>query len=306
MEKILVTPRSLSGKGHPALEGLRKAGYEVVFAVPGKQPTEDELLAILPECVGYLAGVEPVSGKVLRECSKLKVISRNGIGIDNVDLPVAEELGIKVEKAAGANSRGVAELAITLMLSGLRSVPWSSDRLKAGGWDRRIGIEVEGRTLGIIGCGQIGKYTSKMALGLDMKVMAYDLYPDRGFNPSDDFGFSSIERIFAAADVISLHCPPGEKPLIDAAALSSMKDGVYLVNTARAGLIDEAAVLAALESGKLSGYATDVFETEPPKPSALIAHEKVITTPHIGGFTTESVDRATQAAVDNILKVLNG
>ena len=98
MEKILVTPRSLSGKGHPALEGLRKAGYEVVFAVPGKQPTEDELLAILPECVGYLAGVEPVSGKVLRECSKLKVISRNGIGIDNVDLPVAEELGIKVER----------------------------------------------------------------------------------------------------------------------------------------------------------------------------------------------------------------
>ncbi|HAK44434.1 MAG TPA: oxidoreductase [Spirochaeta sp.] len=306
MEKILVTPRSLSKGGHPALEDLRAAGYEVVFATPGQQPNDAELMEILPECCAYLAGVEPVSGDVLRKCSKLKVISRNGVGIDNVDLAAAEEMGMSVEKALGTNSRGVAELAITLMLSSIRSVPFSDRHIKSEGWERRKGFEVEGKTLGIIGCGQIGKYTAKMALGLDMKVMAYDLYPDSSFNPSDDFSYASVEDIFAQADIISLHCPPGEKPLIDASVIASMKAGVFLVNTARAGLIDEAAVVAALESGKLAGYATDVFSKEPPEPSALIAHDKVITTPHIGGFTTESVDRATQTAVDNILKVLNG
>ncbi|MBI9106192.1 MAG: phosphoglycerate dehydrogenase [Spirochaetales bacterium] len=306
MEKILVTPRSLSNNGHPALENLREAGYEVVFAAPGKQPTEEELKAILPECCGYLAGVEPVGGDLLRSCAKLKVISRNGVGVDNVDLDAAGEMGISVEKAAGTNSRGVAELAITLMLSGVRSVPFSSGQIKAGGWERRKGFEVEGRTLGLIGCGQIGKYTTKMALGLDMKVLAYDLYPDESFNPSPDFRYASVEEIFASADIISLHCPPSDKPLIDSAGLSSMKDGVLLVNTARSGLIDEDAVLDALGSGKLFGYATDVFPKEPPEMSALIAHERVITTPHIGGFTVESVDRATQTAVDNILRVLNG
>lgn len=306
MEKILITPRSLSKNGHPALDDLKQAGYEVVFATPGKQPSEAELLEILPTCTGYLAGVEPVSGEVLRKCSRLKVISRNGVGIDNVDLAAADEMGISIEKAAGTNSRGVAELAIGLILAGARSIAYSDRHLKSGGWERRKGFELEGKTLGIIGCGMIGKYTAKMALGLDMKVMAYDLYPDNNFKPSDDFKYLTVEEIFAEADIISLHCPPGEKPLIDAAALASMKDGVFVINTARAGLIDEQAVVDALDSGKLFCYATDVFVKEPPEPSELIAHEKVITTPHIGGFTTESVDRATQTAVDNILKVLNG
>ena len=304
MNKILVTPRSLSKNGHPALDDLRKAGYEVVFATPGKQPTEAELLAILPECVGYLAGVEPVSAKVLRSSPHLKVIGRNGVGIDNVDLEAAEEMGIAVERAVGANSRGVAELAISLMLSGVRSVPYSSKHLQAGEWVRRKGFEIEGKTLGLIGCGQIGKCVAKMALGLDMKVMAYDLYPDTTFTPSADFCFSSINDIFKQADVISLHCPPADKPLIDAEAIVRMKDGVIIVNTARAALVDDTALLAALKSGKLHGYATDVFHTEPPKASELLAHESVIATPHIGGFTTESVTRATQAAVDNILKIL--
>lgn len=110
MEKILVTPRSLSKNGHPALDELKRAGYEVVFATPGKQPTEEELLEILPECTGYLAGVEPISRAVLKKCGKLRVISRNGIGIDNVDLDAADEMDIRVEKAAGANSRGLPSL----------------------------------------------------------------------------------------------------------------------------------------------------------------------------------------------------
>ena len=306
MKKILVTPRSLSKNGHPSLDRLRKAGYEVIFPEPGKQPSKQELLDLLPGCAGYLAGVEPVDADVLVAARDLKVISRNGVGVDNVDLAAAERLGIRVEKAVGANSRGVAELAVTLMLSGLRSVPFSSGRMKAQGWERVNGLEVEGKTLGIVGCGQIGRYVAKMALGMDMKVLAYDLYPDAAFRPSPDFRYAPLEEIFREADVISFHCPPAEKPLVDAAALASMKPGVYLVNTARAGLTDEAALLAALESGRLRGYATDVFAQEPPEPSALIRHDRVIATPHIGGFTAESVDRATGQAVDNLLKVLEG
>ena len=305
MEKVLVTPRSLSKDGHPALDALKDAGLEVVFVSPGLQPSEAQLLDVLPGCCAYLAGVEPVGGDLLRRCSKLKVISRNGVGVDNVDLAAAAEMGIVVEKAIGTNSRGVAELAVSLMLSGVRSIPSSSDGIKAGGWQRRKGFEVEGKTLGIIGCGQIGRYVAKMAGGLGMKVIAYDLFPDEGFSP-EGFRYGSLDEIYSAADIISLHCPPGDTPLIDAASISKMKEGVFIVNTARAGLVDDEAVIAALDSGRLFGYATDVFKKEPPEPSDLIDHARVITTPHIGGFTNESVDRATEAAVDNILKVLNG
>lgn len=302
--KIAVTPRSLSRDGHPALHALTEAGYEVIFPTPGKQPTLEDLRAFLPDCVGYLAGVEPIPGDILNQCPNLKVISRNGVGVDNVDLKAAQAHGIAIEKAAGANSRGVAELAVTLMLAGLRHVPWSDARLKQGNWARKEGIEVAGRILGLVGCGQIGKYVAAMALGLGMRVRAYDPYPDHTFAPIGDFAYVGLAQVMAESDVISLHCPPSQRPLIDAAAVGTMKDGVYIVNTARAALVDEAAILAALESGKLRGFATDVFGREPPEMTPLLRDERVIITPHAGGLTQESIERATEAAVRNLLKVL--
>lgn len=302
--KIAITPRSLSRGGHPALQPLVEAGYELIFPAPGAQPTVAELKASLPACVGYLAGVEPIPAEVLVECPRLKVISRNGTGIDNIDLVAAQARGIAVERAAGANARGVAELTITLMLAGLRDVPWSDKRLKEGQWARRQGIEVQGRLLGVIGCGQIGKYVAQMALGLGMRVRAYDLYPDRSFTPAGDFGFVTLDYLLAESEVVSLHCPPTEQPLIDVAALARMKEGVFLVNTARASLIDKEAVLDALETGKLRGFATDVYHAEPPELTPLLCHDRVITTPHAGGFTKESIERATEVAVSNLLKVL--
>jgi D-3-phosphoglycerate dehydrogenase len=302
--KIAVTPRSLSRHGHPALDKLTQAGYQVVFPTPGRQPALDDLRQFLPDCVGYLAGVEPIPGAVLALCPGLKVISRNGVGVDNVDLAAAQRLGIAVEKAAGANSRGVAELTIALMLAGLRSVTWSDRQIKQGGWARREGIEVRGRTLGVVGCGQIGKYVVEMALGLGMTGRAYDLYPDATFQPAGHFAFVTLPELLAAADVISLHAPASAKPLIDGDAIALMKPGSYLVNTARAALVDEDAVLRALDAGKLRGYATDVFDREPPAMTPLLCHERVITTPHAGGLTEESIERATEAAVANLLTVL--
>jgi D-3-phosphoglycerate dehydrogenase len=302
--KIAVTPRSLSRGGHPALAPLTQAGFELVFPAPGQQPTVEQLQQSLPGCVGYLAGVEPIPAELLRLCPNLKVISRNGVGVDNIDLPTAQAMGIVVERAVGGNARGVAELAIGLMLAGLRQIPWSDKQLKTEGWARQKGIEVKGRTLGVIGCGQIGKYVVEMALGLGMVARAYDLYPDPTFTPPGDFAFVSLDELLGQADVISLHAPPSEKPLIDAATIAQMKDGAFLINTARAGLVDEAALLAALEKGKLRGFATDVFHTEPPEMTPLLRHNRVIVTPHAGGFTEESIERATEGAVSNLLKIL--
>lgn len=306
MNKILVTPRSLTRAGHPALDLLREAGYEVIFSTPGKQPDEEELLRLLPGCVGMLAGVEKISAKVLEAAKQLKVISRNGVGVDNIDLAAAERLNIKICKAIGANTRGVAELTIGLMFALTRALPYSDAQMKSGKWSRKKGIEIDGRTLGIIGCGRIGKLVAQMALALGMNVIAYDLYPDQSFTPSPKFRFTTLDEILTMSDLMSLHCPPTQdgKPLIDKEAIVKMKNGVYLVNTARPGLIDEEVVLQALNSGHIAGFATDVFHQEPPEVNELFSHENVIITPHIGGFTVESVNKAARVAVQNLLNYL--
>lgn len=304
--RILVTPRSVTKSGHPSLEALKAAGYDVVFCKPGSFPTEDELVELIPGCVGYLAGVEQITARVLDAAVDLKVISRNGTGVDSVDVATAGKKGIKVCRALGSNARGVAELAFAHILSAVRSIPFSDSMLKSCKWERRKGMELEGRTLGIVGCGKIGQLVTGFALAFGMKVRAYDPYFDPGFSPVGDFAYDSIDNIFSGADVISLHCPPSSdgKPLLDAAAIASMKKGVYIINTARGGLFDDDAVLEALKSGQIAGVAIDAFESEPPEDWRLVQDSKVIASPHIGGFTEESVDRAMTVAVDNILSAL--
>ncbi len=306
MGKILVTPRSATATPHPSLERFKAAGHEVVFATPGKQPTEEELLQVLPGCVGYLAGVEKISARVLEAAVALKVISRNGVGIDNIDLAAAEKQGIAVCKALGANSRGVAELTMAHILSLVRWVPFSDQAIKAGGWERRKGGELCCKTLGLLGCGNIGKLVAKAAFGFNMKVLAYDVMPDSSFKPEGEFSFASLDEVLRQSDVISLHCPalPDGKPLLDTAALACMKKGVFIVNTARAELIDDEALAAALESGQVAGAALDVFKVEPPTEDPLVKRDRIVATPHIGGYTKESVDRAMQQAIDNVLSEL--
>lgn len=306
MKKVLVTPRSLTRDGHPSLQMLTEAGYELVYATPGKQPTEEELLEKLPGCIAYLAGVEKITKAALDAAKDLKVISRNGSGVDNIDLETARRLGIAICKTEGANAKGVAELTIGLIFALVRFIPFHDARMKSEVWERRKGIELEGRTLGLIGCGQIGKETAVRALGLGMNVMAYRRHPDHAFTPSDRFEWISYDELIQRSDIISLHRPadPSGKPVIDRESISRMKKGVFIVNTARAGLVDENAVLEGLENGRIAGFATDVYQTEPPEDFALVKHNRVIATPHLGGFTKESVDRATTEAVENIIKTL--
>jgi D-3-phosphoglycerate dehydrogenase len=283
------------------LERLRTAGYELVFPSPGATPSEEQLARSIPACVGYLAGVEPISRELLGQCKALRVISRNGVGTNNIDLEAARDNGIAVETARGANARGVAELALTLTMCALRHIGWADREMKGGRWSRPKGTELRHRTLGIIGCGAIGKELAQMAMGLEMQVLAYDFQPDMSFAPGSGFRYGTMEEVLSESEVISLHVPAGDSPLIRRDALEQVKTGTILVNTARGELIEEQAVLEALDTGRLGAYATDVYRTEPPGASGLVEHDRVISTPHIGGYTEESVDRAAEMAVSNLL-----
>jgi phosphoglycerate dehydrogenase-like enzyme len=300
--KILVTPRSLTTGGHPALARLTAAGYEVVLGPAGKMPTAEDLMRLLPGCVGWLAGVERIGDDVLAAATDLRVITRNGTGVDAIDLDAARRRGIDVRRAEGANARGVAELAIGLILAIARSIPFSDAAIKAGGWERRKGIELEGKTLGIVGCGKIGRIVAGIARGLGMDVVGHDPFA----KDSANLPLLAIDDLLAASDVITLHCPPPADgtPLLDARRLALTKPGVLIVNTARHELIDIPALVAAIDRGHVAGAALDVFDAEPPIGRAHLASDRVIATPHIGGFTDESVDRAVDVAVDNLLEAL--
>jgi D-3-phosphoglycerate dehydrogenase / 2-oxoglutarate reductase len=307
VSRILVTPRSLTRARNPALEPLEQAGYELVFSAPGRLPSEAELVALLPGCVGYLAGVEPIGERVLAAAGELRAISRNGAGVDGIDLDAAERRGVAVVRAPGTNARGVAELTLALILDCLRHVPRQNALVKSGSLERLQGREVGGRTLGIVGCGAIGKLVAVFGLALGMRVLACDVAPDESFAPAGDFRFAAFDEVLSAADVVSLHSPPlaSGRPLVADAELASMRPGAVLVNTARAGLVDPAAVLAALDATTLAAYATDAIDAESSDLAPLLRHERVIATPHIGGYTEESVARAATAAVENLLAALS-
>lgn len=277
----------------------------MVFSRPGSFPSEEELLLLLPGCVGYLAGVEPICARVLDAAKQLRVIGRNGAGVDNIDMDAARRNGLVVCRAEGANARGVAELAFGHILASVRAIPLSDHNLKQARWERSKGLELEGRTLGLIGCGKIGRIVAGFALAFDMEVIAHDLCPENAFS-SAHFSYGTFDEVIARADIISLHCPAMDdgSALVNRRTIALMKRGVYLVNTARAGLMDDDAVLEALDSGQIAGVAIDVFRMEPPEDLRLARHPRVIATPHIGGFTDEGVDRAVSVAVKNMLDAL--
>jgi D-3-phosphoglycerate dehydrogenase / 2-oxoglutarate reductase len=305
--RILVTPRSLTETGLDnvlELKLLRASGYQLVAGPAGRVPTEEELLDLVPGCVGWLAGVEQIGVRVLEAAKDLRVISRNGVGTDAIDLEAAERAGVRVERAAGANAQGVAELTLALALTALRHVPWSAAALRAGGWRRWQGRELQDCIVGVVGLGAIGGRVAGLFDGLASRVVAYD-----PFAPAEQIARIrrvDLDDLLASSDVVSLHAPPPAdgRPLLDAARMAVMGRGAILVNTARSALVDDDAVLAALEDGRLSAYAVDAFDSEPPELTPLLQHERVLATPHIGGYTTGSVRRATTLAVENLLAVL--
>ncbi len=305
MPKILITPRSLKTPDHPALAPLVVAGYELVIPTPGVMPDADTLKRVLPGCVGWLAGVEKITADILNAAPDLRIISRNGVGIDNIDLEAAKVKNIVVANTPGANARGVAELALALIMAIARNIPAADASIKTGGWERRQGMELEGKTLGIVGCGQIGRILARLGEAMGMKITGYDLYPDCSLS-EQGFRYAAADELAREADIVSIHIPGGDKPFVNAEFLACMKQGSILVNTARSTAVDANAVLAALDAGTLLGYGVDAFDAEPPGQTLLTTHPRVVCTSHVGGFTAESVMRAAKRAAENIVESIEG
>ncbi|ROS48860.1 NAD(P)-dependent oxidoreductase [Frigoribacterium sp. PhB24] len=306
---VLVTPRSMTAAGVHALPALRPvtdAGYELVSGPAGRQPTLDDLREVGAGVVGWLAGVEKIDEQALALFPGLRVVSRNGAGADAVDLAAAERRGIAVLTARGANARGVAELAFAHVLNGVRGIPLADRELRSGRWTRTIGRELPDLTVGIVGYGAIGRHVAAFATAFGARVLVSDPFA-RVESTSDAVRQVDLPELLAGSDVVTLHAPPPAdgSPLVGTDELRTMPHGALLVNTARSALIDDAAVLAALSSGALSGYAVDAFDTEPPELTPLLRHERTILTPHLGGYTDASVRRATEQSVSNLLDILD-
>ncbi|MDG2034924.1 MAG: phosphoglycerate dehydrogenase, partial [Rhodospirillales bacterium] len=260
----------------------------------------------LKSCIGKYDGLAvrsatKATAEILEAADALKVIGRAGIGVDNIDIPAASAKGVVVMNTPFGNSITTAEHAIAMIFALARDIPQASASTHAGKWEKSkfMGVELYGKTLGIVGCGNIGSIVADRALGVKMKVAAYDpfLSPERALEIGVDK--VNLDQLFARADFISLHTPMTDatKGIINAASITKMKDGVRIINCARGGLIVEDDLKAALDSGKVGGAAVDVFAEEPAKENVLFGHEKVVATPHLGASTSEAqVNVAIQVA----------
>lgn len=236
------------------------------------------------------------------ETGKLQLVIRGGVGVDNIDVKYAEEKGITVRNTPKASSDAVAELALAHMFSVARFVSIAGHTMREGKWEKKAykGIELTGRTVGIVGYGRIGQALGKRCQALGMKVLAYDIYQNKDLE-CDTMRYVEMGELLANSDIISLHVPslPGQ-PLINAETIAKMKDGVILINTSRGTNVDEDALLAALDSGKVYGAGLDVFAEEPAKNAALYSHPHVSCTPHVGASTVEAQKRIGQEIVNII------
>jgi D-3-phosphoglycerate dehydrogenase / 2-oxoglutarate reductase len=291
-----------------AVQIFKDRGIEVDF-----QPALGKDKDKLAEAIGGFDGLAirsatKVSPKILEKAAKLKVIGRAGIGVDNVDIPAATAKGIIVMNTPFGNSITTAEHAISLMLALARQIPEADSSTRAGKWEKNkfMGVEIFSKTLGIIGCGNIGSIVADRALGLKMKVIAYD--PFLSHERALVIGVEKVEldELFKRADFITLHTPLTDKTrnIVDAAAIAKMKKGVRIVNCARGGLVDEAAIAEALKSGHVAGAAFDVFVTEPATESPLFGLPNVVCTPHLGASTTEAQENVALQVAEQMSEYL--
>jgi D-3-phosphoglycerate dehydrogenase len=251
-----------------------------------------------------------VTAELLAAAPKLKAIARAGVGVDNINLAAALAQGVVVVNTPSSTSLAVAEHSLALMLSLLRAVPRADAAMKAGDWPKKesMGAELAGKTLGVIGVGNIGRLVAERAAAFGMRVIGYDPYLDREALDQRGTQPVSLDDLYMQADVITLHLPltAETRSMLGAEAIASMRRGVYLVCAARGGVIDEAALLAALESGQVAGAALDVFASEPPGASPLVRHPRVVATPHIGAQTEEAQTRAAVDAAEELFNALSG
>ncbi|MFZ3071513.1 MAG: hydroxyacid dehydrogenase [Anaerolineaceae bacterium] len=296
-------------------DGLESIGKEIInkknSAVDKKGIEAAELLEVIPKYDALIIrGRTKLTAEVFNAAENLKVVGRMGVGVDNIDLNAAKEHHVTVVNAAVASSIAVAELAMGLMLALVREIPRADASMKAETWLKKEfnGTELYGKTLGVIGFGNIGRRVGNYASAFGMSILAYDPFRDAEYMRANGAELATIEEIYKKADIITLHLPLTDqcRHLLNDEAFAKMKDGVLIVDAARGGIIDEAALLRALESGKVRGIGLDVYEKEPPLSWELAKHPKVIAMPHIGAQTAEAQLRAAVDISTEVINALDG
>lgn len=299
---VLVTSRSFGGHDKDPVAFLAAHGLGVV-----KGPTDHDLATLGPllgGAVAWIAGTAPVTGAHLEVAGQLRIVARYGTGVDSVDLAAAWQRGIVVTNTPGANARGVAEHTVALMLACLRHLLDGDRAVRAGEWPALRGRELASLTVGLIGFGMVGRDVARILRGFGSRVLAHD--PFVGVDEPTALGvqLAALDSLLAHSDIVSLHRPPGDKPLVGREFLHRLRTGAVLVNTARAALVDEDEVADALRDGALGAFAADVLEAEDGGSSPLTSAPGTVLTPHCAAHTDQAVERMSHEAAADVVRVV--
>ena len=310
MQRVLATlPKVWENEVQSAMDMLKSKGYSVELVWSDNGLPEEELIRLIKGKHAYIVCVDTVSKRVIEHADSLKVLAKHGVGVDNIDIKAATEKKIAVCNTPGANAHAVADLTLGLIIEITRKLSDSDKLARKGIFSKPTGIELNKKTLGIIGFGAIGKQVAIRARAFGLEILAYDMIHDDSF--ADEYGvkYSNIDEILNNCDILTLHLPltPETKGLINREAIKKMKKTAYIVNAARGGIVDEDAVADALINGELQGAAFDVFSKEPPDlNSKIFSAPNVHFCTHIAGSTIEAIQRGTEMAAQNVIDFLEG
>ena len=302
MMKVFIATSSFATYSNEPLEILTNNGISFELNYKGRKLSPKEVEESLMGFDGIIAGTELYSKDILKESQNLKVISRLGVGVDNIDLSQAKDLGIKVFKTKTTPSIAVAELTIGLILNLLRKVTAQNNQLKNGEWEKHMGELLSGKTLGIVGLGNIGKQLVQVLAGFNVKVIAYDLYTDEEFADRHNVKFVDFNKLLQQSDIISIHLnlTKDTNQFFDYSVFKKMKKNAIIINTSRGEVINEDDLLKALDQKLIQGAGLDVFENEP-YGGPLLKHKNVILTPHIGSYAKEVRIQMELEAAENVI-----
>lgn len=305
---IFSTSPTFTKYSEQSMQLLKENNCDLVMMSPKDFRDKAEYPEVLAKAEAWVVGINKVYAEDLDYAPKLKLIIKHGSGVDSIDLRAAAERGITVANAPGTNANAVADLAMGLILSGARQIVSADQRLRGGFWGPIMGQDVYGRTLGVLGLGQIGRGLVQRAKGFNMKILGYDVVHNPEFEAEYGVRAATLEEIVTEVDYLSVHLPllDSTKNLIGVDALAKMKSSAFLVNTCRGGVVDEEALFKALSDKKIAGAAIDVFKKEPPVDSPFLTLDNVIVTPHMGGYTEGAMALTSEVVAQSIVNVLKG
>ncbi|MBE6081567.1 MAG: 3-phosphoglycerate dehydrogenase [Tissierellaceae bacterium] len=292
------------------IEKLKQQGWEIHLNDTGKSYSHEEFVKYAKDVDGIIIGVDIADREMLKSCKNLKAIAKYGVGVDNIDLDTAKELGIKISRTVGSNSVSVAEHTIALMFACAKRIVDGAINVKNGKWNKNYEIELMGKKIGIIGFGNIGRHVSRLAQGIGMNVCAYDVFPiNEKYAKEHNIQICSLDELVRTSDVITIHTPltPETKDMINAERLKEMKTTAIVINAARGGIINEADLYEALVNKEIFAAGFDVFSTEPPKTDEkLLRLDNFILTPHTASKTLEADMNTIKMSITNLITDIEG